>query len=208
VAQSLCRGCGRPLCDRHNDPKIVYWQAPMHWRRLVPGWSETDGADWERLLVAPFPFPVPGFESFPWVPSLRPALYQLGCLEAEMLEALRPVVAVAEGDPTDDQVRFSSVCCACEQDVEKRLQDCLAAFTDRYRALAYRARLLALGEEARQALRVVDARLRRPLAPRSPAGELTQLDGESTPADWDRWGHELRERLARLDALEILLAKT
>lgn len=207
LAESLCRGCGRPLCDRHNDPKIVYWPAPTHWRCLVPGWSEADGADWERLLASRHPFPVPDFEPFPWVPRLRGAQYELGLLEAEMLEALRPLAAQAGGDAGDELIRFDSVCAACEQSVEERLRESVARFDDRYRELAYDSRLRALREETQQGLRVVEARLRRPLAVRRPQGELTELHADSAPVDWDRWGHELWSRLARLDALRSALSR-
>ena len=66
-AESLCRACSRPLCDRHNDPRRLYWHAALDWSVLCPDWKTADRTEWARVNAALPRFPAPGVEpDFEW----------------------------------------------------------------------------------------------------------------------------------------------
>lgn len=211
AAESLCRRCARPLCDRHNDPKRHYWHAELDWRHLCPDWRPEDAAAWARL-TAPFQrFPVSGVEPpFEWIEHERGSRRALGALEDEILAALRGPAAEAGGEASENACVFDGVCGACEREAEARLRRVVAGFTARYARLAFRERAAALRAEWEQALRYVEAVLHRPIAKRLREAEalpaLGPLAADSPRRDWDRWGLLLRERLAALDAFEARLA--
>jgi hypothetical protein len=210
-AESLCRRCARPLCDRHNDPKRFYWHAELDWRHLCPGWRPEDAAAWARV-TAPFQrFPASGVPPpFEWVEHERGARRALGVLEDEILAALRGPSAAAGGDAGETACVFDSVCGGCERQAETELRGVVAGFATRYARLAYRERATALRAEWRQALRYMEAVLGRALAKRLRDAEslpaLGPLAADSPRRDWDRWGLLLRERLDALEALDGRLA--
>jgi hypothetical protein len=205
-AQTLCRACARPLCDRHNDPKAVYWHEPLHWRRLCSAWTQQDGTEWDRLNEPGPRLPVEGFEPFPWVSHDRDSQYQIGLIEAEILAAVRDTVSPFGGDVDDTAARFESLCGRCEAEVAAGISARLAAFEESYREVAYAARARSLRTEAEQGLRYVLAFLRRPIArtAANPPGSSLHLD---TPRrEWDAFGAELSLRIETLERLIAALA--
>lgn len=195
LAQTLCWGCACPLCDRHNDPALLYWSEPLHWRRLVPRWSEQDGTAWALLIQPAQHLPIEGFAPFPWVPHDRNALLAVGLLEVEILDAVRAAVAPAGGDPDENAVRFESVCNACQAEAAKRIEEATGRFAPRYRTAAYAARLEAMRADCEQGVRYVEAFLRRPLPtqPPAPGPPVAGLGLDSDPLDWQRLGHDLKQ---------------
>jgi hypothetical protein len=207
AAESLCRSCARPLCDRHNDPKSYYWHQPLHWRRLC-GWSEHDGAAWDRLQRPFQRLPVEGFAPFPWTPHERNAEYELGALEGEMLERAKAIVQPVGGDIDDEAVRYESLCSSCESETAAALERTLDEFRGRYLALAYRMRLRAMRDETEQGVRYVEAFLRRPISRRLALTDdpVSGLGIDNPTPDWERLGLELKERLDTIRHLEDSLA--
>jgi hypothetical protein len=207
IAETLCKACARPLCDRHNDPKSYYWHQPLHWRYVCQGWSEQDGAAWDRLLRPFQRLPIEGFAPFPWTPHERNAQYELGVLEDEMLERVKPIVQPAGGDVDEEAVRYESVCSSCEAETAHALARALQDFRDRYLSLAYRARLRALLDETEQGVRYVEAFLRRPLSRRLESADdpVSGLGIDNPPEDWERLGHELKARLGTIRRLQSSL---
>ena len=91
-AESLCRACSRPLCDRHNDPRRLYWHAKLDWSVLCPGWKTADRTEWARLNAALPRFPAPDIEPpFEWHRFEKESRQAVGGLEHEMPEAVRPL---------------------------------------------------------------------------------------------------------------------
>lgn len=207
-AETLCRACARPLCDRHNDPKQLYWHEPLHWRNLCPGWSAQDGVGWERLQRPVQRLPVEGFEPFAWTPHDRNMQYEIGQLETEIFERAKPLAQAAGGDIDDQAVRFHSVCADCERETGAAIRAAVSEFALRYRERAYRERLRALRAETEQAVRYVEAFLRRRIARRpAPAdAPFGGVDAGSPPQDWDHLGQELQRRLATIERLSAALA--
>jgi hypothetical protein len=204
----MCRGCARPLCTRHNDPKQLPWQGPLHWTLLIPGWSARDGADWARLN-SPFQnFPVAGFEPFPWVPFLKQARYKEGVLEDKILAAVRPLFSPVGGDVTDEGCRIESVCKDCEASLGRRLDQVVREFVDRYRITVFGGGLEALRKELDAGLRYVEAFLGRPVALQRPPDvdrqtQHTDLSVASPKEEWERCGWEIKTRLALLTRLRL-----
>jgi hypothetical protein len=198
LAQSLCRGCARPLCDRHNDPKYVYWSDALSARRLMPHWTRQDERDWAHV-TAPLPrLPVAGFEPFEWRHHHRQSQYETGELEAEILGHVRGIAATVDGDANESGCRFASLCQDCEAKVEAELDAAVGAYTGRYGALAFANRLDALEADLCQAQRYVEAFLGRPLAASEaePDGSLPELAADGPSEDWERCAAELLARLA------------
>jgi hypothetical protein len=209
-AQTLCKGCARPLCDRHNDPKAVYWHEPLHWKSLCPCWAPQEGAEWERL-VRPFQrLPLEGFAPFQWTPHDRNAQYQLGLLEGEVFERVKAAARAAGGDCDEQAARFESLCSECESETAQAICKAAVEFAPRYTERAYRERLSALHAETEQGIRYVEAFLRRPILSRmlAPDGPVSGLGLDSPKQDWDRLGQELRQRLSVIVRLEEALGVT
>lgn len=203
-AQTLCKACARPLCDRHNDPKAVYWHEPLHWRSLCRRWSPHDGSEWERLLQPFQRLPLEGFAPFPWTPHDRDAQYRLGLLEDEIFASVKAAAGAAGGDCDEQAARFESVCSECEAETSAAIAKAVSEFAQRYAALAYHGRLLALQAETDQGIRYAEAFLRRPIASRllQQDGPVSGLRIDSPLEEWDRLGQELRARLLVIARLE------
>jgi len=200
LAQSLCRRCARPLCDRHNDPHRLYWQAELGLERLVPGWTTGDTRDWFELTR-----PLPRWPGQAERPCEQAALRQQGELEARVLEALKPLVLAAGGDLREEGCRFESLCSACLAFVEQSISDALQPWAAAWRETAFVERLEALEADLRAARAHVAARLAQPL-PAAPAEALAEpwfasLDDGSAPDEWQRCGWEIERRLRLVDRL-------
>jgi hypothetical protein len=203
-AESLCHACGRPLCDRHNDPRRLYWQAGLEWSVLCPAWTSAERAEWAHLNRALPRLPAPDIEpSFEWHHHEKESRQAVGEVEYEVLEAVRPVVQRWSGDATEVGCLFDGVCPECVSEAEETVKDAVGAFVVRYRQVALRERLAALRAECEQGLRYIEEFLGRPAAKAVPDEEslpaLDVLDSTSPRVDWDRWGIRLRDRLAALD---------
>lgn len=200
LAQSLCRRCARPLCDRHNDPQRVYWQSELQLERLVPGWTADDTRAWFELTR-----PLPRLAGQAERPCEQAALRQQGDLEATVVEALRPLVLAAGGDLREEACRFESLCSACLAFVEQAISAALQPWGVAWRATAFAERLEALEADLRSARTHVAARLEQPLPP-PPAEALAEpwfaaLDDASAPEEWQRCGWELERRLRLVERL-------
>jgi hypothetical protein len=203
-AESLCRACSRPLCDRHNDPRRLYWHAKLDWSVLCPGWKTADRTQWARLNAALPRFPAPDIEPpFEWHRFEKESRQAVGGLEHEMLEAVRPLARRWSGDATEMGCVFDGVCAECVREAEQAVSEVVAAYVVRYRQVALRDRLAALRKECEQGLRYVEAVLGRAPAASIPDEDalppLDTLDGASPRLDWDRWGIRLRKRLEAID---------
>ncbi len=200
LAQSLCRRCARPLCDRHNDPQRVYWQAELGLERLVPGWTTEDTRDWFELTR-----PLPQLAGQAERPCEQAALRQQGELEAKVLEALRPMVLAAGGDLREEGCRFESLCSACLAFVEQSISGALQPWGAAWRETAFALRLEALEADLRAARAHVAARLAQPLAPPPPEALaeawFAALDDSSAPDEWQRCGWEVERRLRLVERL-------
>jgi hypothetical protein len=204
VAESLCRACSRPLCDRHNDPRRLYWHAALDWSVLCPAWKAGDRAEWARLNAALPRFPAPGVDPpFEWRRFERESRQAVGWLEHEILEAVRPQAQRWSGDATEMGCVFDGVCAECVREAEQSVSRVVAAFATRYRQVALRDRLSALRAECEQGMRYIEAVLGR-----SPARSIREeerlppldtLDSSSPRLDWDRWGIRLRKRLEAVE---------
>lgn len=194
LAQSLCRRCARPLCDRHNDPQRHYWPAELGLERLVPGWTRDDTRAWFELTR-----PLPRLPGLAERPCEQEALRAQGELEARLLDTLRPLVAAAGGDLGDESCRFESLCSACLQSVEQAVAEALRPWGQAWRETAFTDRLEALEADLRAARGHVAARLARPL-PAPPPETLAEpwfaaLLDDSPAEDWQRCGWEIERRL-------------
>lgn len=207
-AETLCRACARPLCDRHNDPKVVYWHEPLHWRHLCPRWTARDGGAFERLLRPHQRLPIGGFEPFAWTHHDRNAAYEQGLLEGEIFERVKQAAGAAGADVDEQAARLASVCSECVRETGAEIRSIVEQFGERFASLAYRERLRALRAETLQGIRYVEAFLGRPVAGRA-AGDDDPVSGlglDSPPPEWDRLGCELRVRLDWIARLERSLA--
>lgn len=206
-AQTLCKACARPLCDRHNDPKAIYWHEPLHWRSLCRCWAPQEGSEWERLLRPFQRLPLEGSALFPWTPHDRTAQYQMGLLEGEIFERVKDTARKAGGDCDEQAARFESLCSDCEKDTTAAISEAVSEFAKRYAATAYRQRLRALHAETEQGIRYVEAFLRRPILSRrlQQDGPVSGLGLDSPLQEWDRLGQELRQRLLVIVRLEEAL---
>jgi hypothetical protein len=210
-AESLCRACSRPLCDRHNDPRRLYWHAALDWSVLCPGWKAADRTEWARLNAALPRLPAPDIEApFEWQRHERKSRQAVGWLEHKMLEAVRPLARRWSGDATEMGCVFDGVCAECVREAEKAVAEVVAAFVVRYRQVALRDRLAALRAECEQGLRYIEAFLGRSPADTIPDEDklppLDILDSTSPRLDWDRWGIRLRKRLEAIDTFASRVA--
>jgi len=203
-ADSLCRGCGTPLCDRHNDPKRHYWMTPLDWDDLCPGWGPSEGREWVRLQTPFQHLPVPGFSPFPWVDYEHPLLGAVGFVEEEMVSKFVPQVRAVGGNLTDQVCVFDSVCRRCFEDAVGSITAIVEANRDRYGRLAYAEALDALERDLDQSRRYVEAFLGTLLPePKGSSGsELPPPLGSDSPKEeWILVGHEIQSRLAALKGL-------
>jgi hypothetical protein len=203
-AESLCHACARPLCDRHNDPRRLYWHAGLDWTALCPAWTGADRAEWARLNRALPRLPPPDIEPAPeWRRYEKESRQAVGELEYEVLEAVRPLARRWFGDATEVGCLFDGVCAECVSEAEEAVREAVGAFVVRYRQVAIRGRLAALRAECEQGLRYIEDFLGRPVANAVPDEEsmpaLDGLDATSPRVDWDRCGIRLRDRLAAID---------
>jgi len=203
-AESLCQACARPLCDRHNDPRHLYWHARLDWTVLCPDWTGADRVEWARLNRALPRLPAPDVEPpFEWHPYEKESRQAVGRLEYEVLEVVRPLARRWFGDATEVGCLFDGVCAECVGEAEEVVSDAVDAFSVRYRQVALRDRLAALRAECEQGLRYIEGFLGRPVAREVPDEDSLPapdvLDSTSQRVDWDRWGIRLRDRLAAID---------
>lgn len=208
-AQSLCRGCARPLCDRHNDPKRHGWMEPFDPRCLRLHWSADDLATWLRLNEPYHRFPLEGFAPFEWVPHQRSSEYAVGQLELALAQKLQPVVEAYGGELRESRCTFESLCTECERDVLKTVRGIVEGRRKTYRRVAYQVRAEALLADARQVLAYVEAFLRYPvpeaMETEGPVPAALSLDA---PAEaWERKGREAKARIAALERLKARLGK-
>jgi len=203
-AESLCRACSRPLCDRHNDPRRLYWHAALDWSVLCPDWKTADRTEWARLNAALPRFPAPGVEPpFEWRRHERESRQSVGLLEYQVLEAVRPLARRWNGDATEMGCVFDGVCAECVREAEAAVSAAVGGFIVRYRQVALRDRLAALRAESEQGIKYIESVLGR--APASTMRDedslppLDTLDAASPRLDWDRWGIRLRKRLDAID---------
>jgi hypothetical protein len=205
-AESLCRYCARPLCDRHDAPKRLYWHDPLSWQRLCPRWEPSDAVQWGQVNGTLQGFPVADFAPFEWVPHDRRSQYEIGQLEEEILKQVAPVVRDAGGVVNDTACVFESLCTDCETELMEKVEEIVRGFGQRYAELAFRNRLEALHADTRQALRHVEAFLGRSIAGKIDEAEaeahLSQLSVDAPRKEWDLWGHKLRARLEIIEALQ------
>jgi hypothetical protein len=210
-AESLCRACSRPLCDRHNDPRRLYWHAALDWSVLCPDWKTADRTEWARVNAALPRFPAPGVEApFEWQHFERESRQAVGFLEYEVLEAVRPLTRRWSGDTTEMGCVFDGVCAECVREAEVAVSEVVGAFVVRYRQVAVRDRLAALRAACEQGLKYIESFLGRAPASSIPDEDslppLDTLDAESPRRDWDRWGLRLRNRLEAMDRFAPRLA--
>jgi hypothetical protein len=211
-AESLCRACGQPLCDRHNDPRRIYWHAGLDWSVLCPDWSGADRSEWARLNVAPPRFPVADIEpSFEWRRFEKDSRQSIGTLEFAVLEAIRPVAQRWSGDSTEMGCVFDGVCAECVTEAEAALSEVVSGYVVRYRQVALRDRLAGLRAECEQGLRYITDVLGRTPADSVPGEDslppLDTLDASSPRRDWDRWAIRLKERLGAIDRFAARVAR-
>lgn len=206
-AVSPCRACARPLCDRHDAPKRIYWNEPLTWQALCPGWGPQDAVEWGRLTAPTQGFPVADFTPFEWVPHERRCLYAVGRLEEEITAVVGPVVRKAGGSIKDAACLLEALCSACEREMVSEVHGMVAGFASRYAKLAVRDRLDALRADAEQTVRYVEAFLGRHLATKIPAeaAEPDALGTDSPRSEWDLWGRRFAERIEALDRLRSRL---
>jgi hypothetical protein len=211
-AESLCKACGRPLCDRHNDPRRLYWHAGLDWSVLCPGWTGAERSEWARVNAALPRFPAPDVEpGFAWRFLEKESRQAIGELEFTVLETIRPLVRRWSGDATEMGCVFDGVCAECVTEAEGAVSEAVEAFVVEYRRVAVRDRLAALRGECEQGLRYIQDVLGRAPA-RSIADEdrlpvLDTLDSASPRRDWDRWGIRLRERIEAIDRFASKVAR-
>jgi hypothetical protein len=212
LALALCRGCTRPLCERHAAPGRAYWNTRLHWRWLFPHWTAIEGLAWARLLQPLARLPVAGFEPFPWVAYDRACQRDIGELDEELLQAARRVAVGFGGEAGETGAGFAELCNTCEGQLEARFDALAEERAAQYRQRAFVNRLDALEAELHQAQRYVETFLGQPLerdttgAPGDgvPSAELSL---GTPPEQWAQLGRELLHRLelvtqlrARLDA--------
>lgn len=212
AAESLCRACGQPLCDRHNDPRRLYWHAGLDWSVLCPDWSGSDRSEWARLNAALPRFPAPDIEpTFEWRRFEKESRQAIGMLEFTVLEAIRPVASRWSGDSTEMGCVFDGVCAECVTEADTAISELVEGFVVEYRQVAVRDRLAALRAECEQDLRYIEDVLGRAPAESVPNEDslppLDTLDGSSPRRDWDRWGIRLKERLRALDQFAAHVAR-
>lgn len=211
-AESLCRACSTPLCDRHNDPRRLYWHAGLDWSVLCPDWNGTDRSEWARLNAALPRLPAPDIEpGFEWRRLERESRQAIGTLEFMLLEAIRPLAQRWAGDATEMGCVFDGVCAECVSEAEEAVSEEVETYVVEYRQVAVRDRLAALRGECEQGLRYISEVLGRAPAESLPDEEelprLDTLDASSPRRDWDRWGIRLRERLEAIDRFASRVAK-
>ena len=203
-AESLCRACSRPLCDRHNDPRRLYWHAALDWSVLCPDWKAADRTEWARINAALPHFPAPGVEpAFEWQDLDRESRKAVGFVEYEALEAVRPVAQKWNADTTEMGCVFDGVCAECVGEAEVAVSKAMGPFVRRYRQIALRDRLSAIRSTCEQGLKYIESFLGRApakeIADADSLPTLDTLDSESPRRDWDRWGIRLRNRLETID---------
>jgi hypothetical protein len=211
-AESLCRACGRPLCDRHNDPRRLYWHAGLDWSVLCPDWTGQDRSEWARVNAALPRFPAPDVEpTFEWQALERESRQAIGMLEFTVLEGIRPLVGRWSGDATEMGCVFDGVCAECVTEADEAVSEAVEAFVVQYRQVAVRDRLAALRAECEQGLRyIADVLGRAPaesISDEEKLPPLDVLDSVSPRRDWDRWGIRLRERLEAIDRFASQVAR-
>jgi hypothetical protein len=206
LARSLCRGCSRPLCDTHDDPKSLYWGAPLGWERLFARWSAATAIAWSRAQAPLQHFPLADVPpDFPWVNHEQESSYAVGGIEDEIRSDLQALAQTWGAEVGELACTVDSVCAACAEDMSRRLEERVDAHAERYRQVAYLDRMDALEGELRQRLRYVEAHLRRAVHARPPSAAAPSDDAEievgagSLPVDWDRCGWSLQERLRDLE---------
>jgi hypothetical protein len=210
LADCLCTACGRALCSRHGSPRTLYWNESLHWRRLVPTWTDADAIAWARILSPLPPLPVPDFEPFAWQDYAAANERELGELEAAAAAAVRAEAARFGGSLREDGVLLDAICSTCEATLREAVRKVVEPLAPEFRRTQYEQRLDAREADLRQALVYVETFLRRAV----PMGETEDPDGipfgeltvESHADEWLRLGQELRRRLeiARRLALSLV----
>lgn len=204
-AQTLCRRCARPLCDRHNDPKTIYWNSTLLYDALFPQWDSQNARDWWQLTKPFQKFPVPGVENLDWQPYERRSLREVAHLEERIRTVVDPVVRSGGGAVREYVCLFESLCLGCEKELRTEMVERVLPFVGEYRSTAFVNRLEAIEADLKQARSYITAFLGRdptPL-PEELRGEAqyTQLTADSPPDEWDRCGWEVERRLGMVKRL-------
>jgi hypothetical protein len=189
------------VCSLHNDPKIIYWQSPLEWRRLCPQWDDRAGKAWENLVSPAGRLPLDGFDPFPWKHHQRDALFAVGQLELEIAESVKGVVNQLGGDFYETGIRFASICCICEAEVTQKVTDAVEVFAPRYKQAAYSGMLQAIRAEITESIAYVNAALASELLPDLGAHLATELGVDSPKEAWGNFKADLKRRL---DSAELL----
>ena len=210
LAEALCRGCGRPLCDWHSAPKRFGWMEPYDPRCLNLNWSAEDLTLWVQVNQTFHHLPLDGFEPFEWIRHGQMSEYAVGQLESILSQRLKPLIASYGGDLRESFCSFEKLCCTCEGEVLQKIRQVVESKRKTYRRVAYQVRLEALLAEARQVLSYVEAFLHYPVPeavePEEPGPISLTLD---TPAEaWERKGREARGRIAALERLKSHFRKS
>jgi len=207
-ALSLCRGCARPLCDRHNDPKRYPWMEPFDPRCLRLNWSSEELSSWIRLNQIFHRFPLDGFEPFKWIRHQHMSDYAVGQLEFTLSQRLNPLVEDYGGELSESFCTFENLCTTCEKEALGRIRELVDGRQKTYRRVAYEAHAEALLAEAQQVLAYVEAFLHYPISSTmlSPGIEEPPiaLRLDSPAQEWEKKGTQAKERIS---ALELLKAK-
>jgi len=204
LAESLCTACGRPLCRIHNDPKIVYWQTPLEWRRLCPEWDDAAGMEWDKLVNPAIRLPIAGFDPFPWKDHGHEGLLAIGEMELEIAEKVKGIVNQLGGDYYETGVKFKSICSNCEAGIRGEVDKAVSAYGPRYRKAAYEERILSIEANLEQGIAYVEAFLKGPIPPG--AGQSpTYLHTESPIEEWENFGSHLKQLLNAANRLTGML---
>lgn len=206
MAEALCRGCGRPLCDWHSAPKRFAWMEPYDPRCLKLNWNAGELTLWVRLNQPFHHLPLEGFEPFEWIRHPQMSEYAVGQLEQALAQRLRPLVASYGGELREAVCAFDNLCLTCDAEVQGKIRKVVEPKRKTYRRVAYQVRLDALLAEAKQVLAYVEAFLHYPIstALNAPGDDeppvSLQLD---SPAEaWERKGVQAKERIAALEHLK------
>lgn len=205
LAVSLCDGCGIPLCDRHNDPKTLYWTEPIQPKALCPGWDPRDLWEWAREIDFRLEVPVPGFDPCPVRPRREEALRAAGAAEESLREEVRGIARELRGEAVDSGCLFSDHCSACVEEARGVVEEAVSAHREALFAAAIVGVLDGLLAETEEALRYVEAfpgaTLGGQASHEGPWDAEYPLAADGPPEVWGRYWDRLK---ARQEALQRL----
>ncbi len=209
-AESLCDGCGVPLCDRHNDRKSHYSRTPLDIQNLCPEWDARDLREWARWVGERLQVPVEGvLPAAAWKPLHAGAVRAAGDAEEAIWGRVRPVAQAARGDLREDACVFDNHCTACFQETSREIEAIVAKERTRFWEVAVRDLLAALIADAGQALSYVEgvAGISQGAEPdkRFEEGPVLALTARSPRAEWISYSRYLEARLESLRRLRSRL---